>query len=91
MIQMKPPKNPKFYLEMVVATVLSLLAASLWTRWTEDFIRTYFDNSPSALLGFAIGITLLAVLLLQFLFSADEPRKTHHPSEKILPLSHMHP
>lgn len=56
-------KDPKFYTELVIATVLSLVAASLWIEWTKGIVRMYF-NSDSALLGIALCITLLAIFCL---------------------------
>lgn len=82
---MKAPRNPKFYVEMVIATVLSLLASSLWTSWTTDFIKEHFENSHAAMLAFAIAITLMAILTLQLLFSSDDPPPGIHKSTMTTP------
>jgi hypothetical protein len=66
---MSKPKDAKFYTELVLSTILSLVAASLWIEWTRGFIHRYFEGQPSAVMGVALTITLLAIFCLQFVFN----------------------
>lgn len=59
-------ENPKLYTEVVLVTILSLVASSLWIEWTKGFI---LKLCPEMLLPFAFIITLLAVLILQIIFA----------------------
>lgn len=62
-------RGMRFYTEMVVITVLSLVAASLWIEYTKGFVARHFNNNPSALAAVALLITLLAIGSLHLLFS----------------------
>lgn len=73
-------KDPKFYTELVIATVLSLVAASLWIEWTKGIVRSYFNSDTSALLGIALAITLLAIFCLH---QIAKGRSSHHQENMV--------
>jgi len=72
---MPPTKDAKFFTEVVVTTILSLVAASLWIEWIKGLVSRYFENSSSALVGVAITITFLAIFCLQYMFTRPPPDK----------------
>lgn len=65
------PSPKKIYSEIIVVTILSLVAASLWIEWSKGFIQRHFPNNPSALLACALTVSLLAVCGLQIIFKKE--------------------
>lgn len=72
-------KDLTFYTELVCTTILSLVAASMWIEWIKSLARLHFENHPSALMGFALTLTLLAIFGLQYIFA--ESRKKSKKEE----------
>ena len=77
-----PVKNVTFYTELVVTTVLSLLAASLWIEWTKDMVIEIFGTSRWALLGTALVVTLIAVFILKLLFTTELGPEKYRPEDQ---------
>ncbi len=59
----------KFYSELIIVTVLSLLAASLWIEFTKGMVISHFGNMPAAWFGTAFVVSLVAIWFLNLLFS----------------------
>lgn len=74
-------RGMRFYAEMVIITVLSLVSASLWIEYVKDFAARHFDGHPSALLAMALLLTLLAIGFLHLLFSSapDDKEEQYTP------------
>ena len=79
-------RGMRFYAEMIVVTVLSLLAASLWIEYVKGFVARHFDGHPSALMAMALLITLLAIGSLHFLFSdgPEQDEEEYTPDTQLL-------
>ena len=67
-----PKRGSKFYTELVIVTVLSLVAAHGWNRWIGEVINKYYPGELSMHLIFALVATCLAILTLSALFSNKE-------------------
>lgn len=61
------------YTEVFFASIFAIVAASLWVEYTKGFIARTFGEHPNVLLVTAIIITLIPVLIFQFLFSKRDP------------------
>ena len=75
-------KDIRFYTELIITTILSLVAASLWIEFIKTLISTHFKNQPLVLAGVALTITLLAIFGLQYAFTNppdDESSKKNIP------------
>lgn len=66
-------RGMRFYTEMIIVTVLSLLAASLWIEYAKGFVARHFNNHPTALIAVALIVSLLAICSLNMMFS-DIPK-----------------
>lgn len=64
-----PQRDIKFYGELVVATVLSLVAANAWIRWISQSLNHFFPGSLKIDFFVAIITTVLAVVILSSVFS----------------------
>ena len=73
----------RFYSEMIVVTVLSLLASSLWIEYTKGFIARHFHNDLSALFISALLMSLLAICFLHILFSDLPTKEEGYTPEKL--------
>lgn len=71
----KPKKirGTHFFLEMIVATILSIVSASLWTDLMRGVIAKHFTNNVFALFCIALIVTFAAIIGLKQLF-AEIPR-----------------
>ena len=72
-------RSEKFYIEFVALTVLSLLAANLWSRFMTRVLNTHTD-SMSVDLIVAICMTFAAIIVMKTFFTpvdgkgvAEEP------------------
>ena len=69
-----PIRNINFYSELVIATVLSIVAANAWTMTLKSVLNAYFPGNVTVDLITAIIITFIAVIILFFVFSnSDSP------------------
>lgn len=84
-------KDSKFYTELIITTVLSLVSASLWITWTKGMIRTHFKSSPTAVFGIALCTTLLAIFCLQYVAKSHRSNDMENIDKKIDPFSNGHP
>jgi len=62
-------RTTHFFLEMIVATILSLVSASLWTDLLRKIISENYANNTTTLLIICIFITVFAILVLKHLFA----------------------
>ena len=71
----KRNRNISFYSELVIVTVLSLVAANVWIRWLTTGLNRYFPGSLTV--DFIVGIimTIIAIVALHVAFSSDEDSK----------------
>jgi uncharacterized membrane protein len=69
--KLKKPKNARFYAEVVLTTVLSLVSASLFVDLFKRMLAHHFDNSWEATLMIAAVIACVAVFSLKYMFSEN--------------------
>ena len=62
-------KNGKFFAEIILLSIFSIVAAGLWLDWTRGVIATHFQNNPYVVLGLAITITLVGMLAMRSFFA----------------------
>ncbi len=61
-------KRPAFYVEFVVLTIASLVAANIWTKLVVDILNKYKVGTRGNFIT-AIGITAICIIMLVYLFS----------------------
>ena len=71
----KRKRNISFYSELVIVTVLSLVAANIWIRWLTTGLNRYFPGSLMVDFIVAIIMTIVAIVALHIAFSNDEDSK----------------
>lgn len=64
-----PERGLHFYTELVIVTVVSLVAAKAWYRWFVRFLSGYFGTSIHIDFLAAVILTLVAIFGLHLLFS----------------------
>jgi len=57
-----PRRNFQFYAELVLVTVLSLVAANAWVRWMSQSLNRFFPASLKVDFIVAVVMTIVAVL-----------------------------
>jgi len=62
-------RGTHFFLEMVVATTLSLVSAGLWTDLFRNFIAKNYADNPVALFLICVCMTTFAIVVLRHLFA----------------------
>ena len=67
------PRGVRFFIEMIVATVLSIVSAGLWADFIRAIVSKYFQNDIRAVFVFAFATTIIAILSLRYFF-ADVPQ-----------------
>jgi len=86
-----PGRDFKFYTELVLVTVLSLVAANAWIRVLKQILNHYYPNSITVDVITAIVMTGIAIGILHMIFSKKEspyqekevPDIIHHTYRKI--------
>jgi hypothetical protein len=79
----KKRKGHRYFIELIVVTVVSLVAAHLWATWIRQMVDVHFKSSPNALLIVAVIITISSVMVLQYLFAeAPDDNEETYLSEK---------
>ena len=68
-MERKKIRGTHFFVEMIVATVLSLVSASLWTDLFRSFIAKNYADKPLILFLICLAVTIFAILILKHLFS----------------------
>ena len=63
-----PQRNFKFYTELVLVTVLSLISATLWVRWITHSLNKYYPDSPTVDFITSVIVTLIAIFVLNWAF-----------------------
>lgn len=58
-----------FFVEMVTATILSLVSASLWTDLFRNVIAKNYADKPLILFFICAIVTIFAILVLRHLFA----------------------
>lgn len=71
--QKKKTRTSRFFIEMIVATILSLVSASLWADFVRGVLATHFKNDSTVVFATAAGMTIAAIFVLRYLF-ADIPK-----------------
>ena len=66
-------KNGKFFAEIILLSIFSIVAASLWTDWIRGVIVRHFENHPYVVLGMAMMMTLAGILAMQSFFANHAP------------------
>jgi len=77
-------KDGNFYSELVLITVLSLSASSMWIELLKKLMADFFNNSKIVLLLTALALTFISILTLYLLFSDphNEPTITYSMTPK---------
>jgi quinol-cytochrome oxidoreductase complex cytochrome b subunit len=70
-------KDRIFYTELVITTIFSLVAASLWIELIKQSISCYFPSSHLALGICAIILTLFAIFGLHWAFSESKKNENN--------------
>ena len=71
--------QPKLYTEIIVVTIVSLVAASFWIEWSKGMVNYCFSNNSTAMLACALVVTLIAILGLQVVFNETQSHsQTNH-------------
>lgn len=65
-------KDSKFYIELVVVTILSLVAANAWIRWVTSTLNYYFPGNLFIDFFMALVATIIAVEVLDVSFVDDK-------------------
>lgn len=60
--------------ELVLTTIFSFVAASLWVEFTKRSVAQFFDNESCALLLTSVIITLFAIVLLSLVFGRKKKK-----------------
>ena len=71
--QKKKTRTSRFFIEMIVATVLSLVSAGLWADFVRGVLSKQFQNDPAIVFAAALGMTIAAFFVLRYLF-VDIPK-----------------
>jgi hypothetical protein len=84
-MQKEKKRSMRFYAEMIIVTVLSLVAASLWIEYVKGFVSRCFDNHPTAMLASAMVVTFMAIVVLNILFThlLPDQKGDHTPESQI--------
>ena len=64
-----PQRNIKFYSEVVLVTVLSLVAANAWVRWMSQSLNYDYPKSLKVDFIVAVVTTCVAVWILHAVFA----------------------
>lgn len=59
----------RFYLELFVITVLSIVSANAWTTAMNSFLHSRFSSHTPIFFTTAMILTLLTLLIVYFTFS----------------------
>jgi len=78
-----PHRSFKFYSEIVVVTVLTLVAASVWIELIKESFDKLFGNKIQYHLIFALLITLMVTCILWFCFSDNDDPTAYDDIEDI--------
>lgn len=65
-------RNLQFYSELVIVTVLSLVAANSWIRWITQTLNHFYPGSLRVDFFVALLTTILAVVILNSIFADDD-------------------
>lgn len=74
-----PRRNLQFYTELVVVTVLSLVAANSWIRLVTEGLNRFYPGSLKVDFFVAVITTLIAVMVLNAIFADDKSNKERDP------------
>jgi len=69
-----PERGLHFYSELVIVTVVSLVAAQAWYHWFVRFLNKQFGSSITMDFIAAASLTLFAIFGLHLLFSQKTTR-----------------
>jgi len=72
-------KSLQFYTELVLVTVLSLVAAKAWYHWFIRFLNSYIGKSVHVDFLAAIILTVIAIFGLHILFAKKDIAKKLPP------------
>ena len=67
-----PRRSFQFYAELVLVTILSLVAANAWVRWMIQSLDRFFPGSLKVDFIVAVVMTIVAVWVLHMIFSDKE-------------------
>jgi len=65
-------KDSKFYIELIIVTILSLVAANAWIRWLTSTLNYYFPGNLFIDFFVALITTILAIEILDVSFVNNE-------------------
>lgn len=77
-------RNINFYIELVFATVITLVAGSMWIEWLKHMLNHYFPEHLNVALFIAgLLLTLLAILGLKWLLTLRQKPKSHFTAMEV--------
>nr|QBK86530.1 MAG: hypothetical protein LCMAC102_03250 [Marseillevirus LCMAC102] len=85
---MSNKRNLHFYTELVLVTVLSLIAANSWVRFLSQTLDYYFPRSLVVDLIVSIIMTIVAIYVLHLVFSARFADEKEDSSKQIAESRH---
>jgi len=62
-------KNGKFFAELILLSIFSIVTAGLWLDWVRAAITVHFEDHPYVVLGLALTMTLVGILAMQSFFA----------------------
>lgn len=68
----------RFYTEIILLTILSLVSATGWINFSTATLNSYYPDSIKAKFLFALGITILSITLLYLIFSNSTKNDKNH-------------
>lgn len=72
----------KFYSELVLVTVLSLVAANAWVRWMNQSLNYFYPKSLRVDFIVAVVMTCVAVWVLHVTFSEEPSNSSEDEKSK---------
>lgn len=70
-----PNRSIKFYLELILITVLSLIAASLVSDCVKEYVaRTFLGNVCEAKFVIGVGLIGVSAVILWWVFSGNSEK-----------------
>jgi|WetSurMetagenome_2_1015567.scaffolds.fasta_scaffold991470_1 hypothetical protein len=72
-----------FFTEMVVGTVFTLVAASIWIELAKKMVNEYFRGDIKMMLLMASALTISSIFTLKYLFS-DPSEKYKNLHKKVV-------
>ena len=74
-------KTAKFFMELILLSIFSIVSASLWAEWIKGTIARNSSNQPMVMFFVAIAVTVVGIGLMYYFF-AQSGSNDRLPNEK---------